>query len=55
MKLTKFRVHDFKSIRDSGEICCGDITTLIGINEAGKSNVLLALWKLNPARGGEIV
>lgn len=55
MKLTKFRVQDFKSIKDSGEISCEDITTLIGINEAGKSNVLLALWKLNPARGGEIV
>lgn len=55
MKLTKFRVQEFKSIRDSGEINCEDITTLIGINEAGKSNVLLALWKLNPARGGDIV
>lgn len=55
MKLIKFRVQDFKSIRDSGEINCEDITTLIGINEAGKSNVLLALWKLNPAREGEIV
>ena len=55
MKLTKFRVQDFKSIRDSGEINCEDITTLIGINEAGKSNVLLALWKLNPARDGEII
>ena len=24
------------------------------MNEAGKSNLLLALWKLNPAKGGEI-
>ena len=55
MKLIKFRVHDFNSIRDSGEINCENITTLIGINEAGKSNVLLALWKLNPAREGETV
>jgi ABC-type cobalamin/Fe3+-siderophores transport system ATPase subunit len=30
------------------------VTTLVGINEAGKSNLLLALWKLNPAREGNI-
>jgi len=35
---------------DSGWIDCGDVTTLVGINEAGKSNLLLALWKFNPAR-----
>jgi energy-coupling factor transporter ATP-binding protein EcfA2 len=39
---------------DSGWIDCDDVTTLIGVNEAGKSNLLLALWKLNPAKGGEI-
>ncbi len=54
MKLMKFRVTNFKSVEDSGWIDCDDITTLIGTNEAGKSNVLTALWKLNPARGGEI-
>jgi len=35
---------------DSGWIECDDVTTLVGINEAGKSNVILALWKLKPAR-----
>jgi hypothetical protein len=35
---------------DSGWIDCDDITSLIGINEAGKSNLISALWKLNPAR-----
>ena len=54
MKLTKFRVRNFKSVHDSGWICCDDVTTLVGVNEAGKSNLLLALWKLKPARGGEI-
>lgn len=39
---------------DSGWIDCDDVTTLIGVNEAGKSNLLLALWKLNPAQGGAI-
>ena len=54
MKLIKFRVTSFKSVEDSGWIDCDNITTLIGTNEAGKSNVLVALWKLNPAMGGAI-
>ena len=55
MKLTQFRVRNFKSVQDSGVIKCDNITNLIGVNEAGKSNLLLALWKLNPARNGEII
>jgi len=35
---------------DSGWIDCEEVTSLVGINEAGKSNLILALWKLNPAR-----
>lgn len=54
MKLKRFRVTNFRSVIDSGWINCYDITTLVGINESGKSNILLALWKLNPARDGEI-
>lgn len=54
MRLLKFRVTNFRSINDSGWIDCENVTTLVGVNEAGKSNVILALWKLNPARGGEI-
>ena len=54
MKLNKFRVTNFRSIQDSGWVECEDVTTLVGINESGKSNLLLALWKLRPARGGEI-
>ena len=54
MKLNKFRVTNFRSIQDSGWVECNDVTTLVGINESGKSNLLLALWKLRPARGGEI-
>jgi energy-coupling factor transporter ATP-binding protein EcfA2 len=30
------------------------VTALIGTNESGKTNLLLPLWKLNPASGGEI-
>ena len=39
---------------DSGWIDCDDVTSLVGINEAGKSNVILALWKMNPVRDGKI-
>ena len=54
MILLKYKVTNFRSIKDSGWINCDDVTTLVGINEAGKSNLLLALWKLNPAFGGKI-
>ena len=54
MKLKKYRVTNFRSVEDSGWIDCDDVTTLVGVNESGKSNLLLALWKLNPARQGNI-
>lgn len=54
MKLLRYKVTNFRSVKDSGWINCDDVTTLVGINEAGKSNLLLALWKLNPASGGDI-
>ena len=54
MKLQKYRVTNFRSVKDSGWIDCDNITTLVGVNESGKSNLLLALWKLNPAREGKI-
>lgn len=54
MKLARFKITNFRSIEDSGWVDCDDVTTLVGINEAGKSNLLLGLWKLNPARGGEV-
>lgn len=54
MKLKKFKVENFRSISDSGWIDSDYVTALVGVNEAGKSNLLLALWKLNPATGGEI-
>lgn len=54
MTLKRFRVTNFRSIIDSGWVECDDVTSLVGINEAGKSNVILALWKLKPVRDGEI-
>lgn len=49
MKLTSFRVQNFRSFIDSGWINCEDVTAIAGVNEAGKSNLLRALWKLKPA------
>lgn len=54
MTLKRFKVTNFRSIMDSGWITCDNVTSLVGINEAGKSNVILALWKMNPVREGEI-
>lgn len=48
MKLKTVRVTDFRSIRDSGEFQVGNITCLVGKNEAGKTAVLQALHRLNP-------
>lgn len=54
MRLIRYKVTKFRSVMDSGWIECDDVTTLVGINEAGKTNLLLALWKLKPAKDGEI-
>jgi recombinational DNA repair ATPase RecF len=55
MQLLRFRVTNFRSVVDSGWIEADRVTAFIGINESGKTNLLLPLWKLNPARDGEIV
>ena len=54
MKLVKFKVTNFRSVDDSGWIEVDAVTALIGVNESGKTNLLLPLWKLKPARDGEI-
>ena len=51
MELTKFQIENFRSIENSGEITVGNLTALVGRNESGKSNLLLALATLNPADG----
>ena len=44
MKLTQYRVREFKSVWDSGSIEISDRQTcLIGKNEAGKTALLVAL------------
>ncbi|MGN7414593.1 AAA family ATPase [Paenibacillus sp. SAF-068] len=54
MKLISFRVTQFRSVEDSGWINASDVTAFIGTNESGKTNLLVPLWKLNPAKDGEI-
>ena len=48
MRLTKARITEFQSIRDSTEFDIGDVTCLVGKNEAGKTALLKALYRLNP-------
>jgi len=53
--LTGFQVENFRSIDKSEWIDVEDVTALIGTNESGKTNLLCALWKLNPAsKDGDI-
>lgn len=54
-KLDRFKVHKFRSIEESDWIEVADNSCLVGTNEAGKTNLLLALWKLNPANNEPIV
>jgi hypothetical protein len=48
MQLKWFHVPTFQSTRDSNRIDVGDISCLVGKNEAGKSALLKALYRLNP-------
>ena len=48
MKLTKIRITNFQSIHDSTEFDIADVTCLVGKNEAGKTALLKALYRLNP-------
>lgn len=42
------QVTEFRSVQDSGVFEVGDITCLVGKNEAGKTAILKALHRLNP-------
>ncbi|WON72486.1 AAA family ATPase [Nitrosospira sp. Is2] len=54
MQLTRFLVTNFRSVENSNWVEVDKVTALIGVNESGKTNLLVPLWKLNPATGGEI-
>ncbi|WP_271785376.1 AAA family ATPase [Aquimarina algiphila] len=53
--LTRFKVKNFRSIEDSDWIEVADNSCLVGTNESGKTNLLIALWKLNPANNEPII
>ena len=48
MKLAKVRVADFQSVHNSTEFDIGDVTCLVGKNEAGKTALLQAMYRLRP-------
>lgn len=48
MKLTAFRIENFRSIHDSGWVEVDDIAVIVGKNESGKTSLLKALWKFRP-------
>jgi ABC-type cobalamin/Fe3+-siderophores transport system ATPase subunit len=54
MKLFEIRVREFKSIWDSGPLRVDRATTcLVGKNEAGKTALLEAMYRLNPIIAGD--
>ncbi len=48
MQLTRFRITNYRNIIDSGWIDVNSITAFVGQNEAGKSNLFEALYRINP-------
>jgi predicted ATP-dependent endonuclease of OLD family len=50
MKLIKVRVQNYRSVEDSEEFEIGDLTCLVGKNEAGKTALLSAMRGLKPSQ-----
>lgn len=48
MKLITVQITEFQSVRNSNEFKVGEITCLVGKNEAGKTAILQGLYRLNP-------
>jgi len=53
MNLRSFKVTNYRNMRDSDWIEVGNITAFVGQNEAGKSNLFEALYRINPFAPGE--
>lgn len=49
MRMTKFRVQNYKNVDDTGWVNCDDLTGFVGKNESGKSAIFRGLSKLNPS------
>jgi predicted ATP-dependent endonuclease of OLD family len=50
MKLTRARVQNYRSVEDSEEFEIGDLTCLVGKNEAGKTALLSAMRGFRPSQ-----
>jgi hypothetical protein len=51
MRIAKFKVQDFLSLRNTGEVSLdGSVTLLLGKNEHGKTNILRALESFDSGR-----
>ena len=50
MKLIRVRVQNYRSVEDSEEFEIGDLTCLVGKNEAGKTALMSALRALRPSK-----
>lgn len=48
MNLQSFKVTNYRNVRNSEWIEVGNITAFVGQNEAGKSNLFEALYRINP-------
>lgn len=48
MRLESFRVINYRNVLDSGPIEVEAVTAFVGQNEAGKSNLFEALYRINP-------
>lgn len=51
MKLARVQVTNFRSVEDSGVFDIGNLTCLVGKNEAGKTAILKAIHGLSPTDG----
>lgn len=49
MRLIKYRVNKFRSVKSTDWIDIDQLVCFVGVNESGKTNLLLPLWKFNPA------
>lgn len=49
MDLKKYKVNKFRSIKGTEWIDIDQWACFVGVNESGKTNLLLPLWKFNPA------
>ena len=53
MDLWAFKVTNYRNVMDTDWIEVGSITAFVGQNEAGKSNLFEALYRINPFASGE--